>query len=277
MPIIVEKNESRGATVGPDSPSVDLHYAVMGTEDDAAVRAVVEATIPAMYAGLVFQNYRIDHKGGGIWDVSVRYGRDDTQADEADPSSQPAQPNDPLGPSYTFETSGGTQHITQSIQTVAKHAKPGMIPPDFKGAIGVNNDSVEGTDITVPVFRFSETYSIPAALVTHEYKLTIFELTGKVNDAAFKGFEAGEVLFLGASGSRRGAEKWEITFSFAASRNAVGLQVGAIQNINKEGWEYLWVRYGDVEDQKVLVKQPESVYIERVYESGNFADLGIGV
>jgi hypothetical protein len=42
-------------------------------------------------------------------------------------------------------------------------------------------------------------------------------------------------------------------------------------------WEYLWVRYGDVEDQKVLVKQPESAYVERVYEPGNFALLGIGV
>jgi len=56
-----------------------------------------------------------------------------------------------------------------------------------------------------------------------------------------------------------------------------GLKVGDIQNINKKGWEYLWVRYGDVEDQKVLIKQPESVYIERVYDSANFALLGIGV
>jgi hypothetical protein len=37
------------------------------------------------------------------------------------------------------------------------------------------------------------------------------------------------------------------------------------------------VRYGDVEDEKVLVKQPESVHVERVYEPGNFALLGIGV
>ena len=129
----------------------------------------------------------------------------------------------------------------------------------------------------MPIFRFSETYSIPVLLITHAYKLQVFDLTGKVNSAAFKGFAAGEVLFLGASGSQRGVEKWEITYQFAASKNAVGLKVGDIQNINKKGWEYLWVRYGDVEDQKVLIKQPESVYIERVYDSANFALLGIGV
>lgn len=275
--IIVETFESGGATVGPDSPGVDLKFAVLGTEIDIEVRALVEGTIPAIFRGMVFKNYRIDHKGGGVWDVSVRYGQDDTEADEADPGNPPAQPNDPLGPSYTFETSGGTQHITQSLETISKHGKPGVNPPDFKGAIDVSADAVEGTDITVPVFRFSETYSIPVPFITHAYKLQVFDLTGKVNNAAFKGFAIGEVLFLGASGSRRGLEKWEITYQFAASKNAVNLKVGDIQNINKKGWEYLWVRYGDVEDQKVLIKQPESVYVERVYEPGNFALLGIGV
>jgi len=275
--IIVETFESGGATVGPDSPGVDLKFAVLGTEIDIEVRALVEGTIPAIFRGMVFKNYRIDHKGGGVWDVSVRYGQDDTESDEADPGGAPAQPGDQLGPSYTFETSGGTQHITQSLETISKHGKPGVNPPDFKGAIGVSADAVEGTDITVPVFRFSETYSIPVPLITHAYKLQVFDLTGKVNNAAFKGFAIGEVLFLGASGSRRGLEKWEITYQFAASKNAVNLKVGDIQNINKKGWEYLWVRYGDVEDQKVLIKQPEAAYVERVYEPGNFALLGIGV
>jgi hypothetical protein len=266
-----------GATVGPDSPTVDRKYVVIGTENDLDVRALVEATIPAIFRGMIFQNYRIDHKGGGVWDVSVRYGREEPLAIEPPPGGgDPVTPETPLGPSYTFETSGGTQHITQSLQTVAKHAKPGKIPPDLKGAIGFNNDSVEGTDITVPVFRFSETYSIPVALVTHGYKITLFQLTGRVNNAPFKGFAAGEVLFLGASGSRRGLDAWEITYQFAASPNAVNLQVGDIQNISKKGWEYLWVRYGDVEDQKVLVKQPESVYVEQVYPYGDFSLLGIG-
>jgi hypothetical protein len=65
------------------------------------------------------------------------------------------------------------------------------------------------------------------------------------------------VLFLGASGSQRGTEDWEITFSFAASPNATGLTVGDITGIEpKKGWEYLWVRYADAEDAETLVKQP---------------------
>jgi hypothetical protein len=263
MAIIIEKYDSRETTVGVDSPSVDLLYTVAGTEDDSAVRTLVEATIPAMYAGLVFQHYRIAHQGGGVWEVAARYGK-----------LEPKQPGDS---SYSFDTSGGTQKITQSLQTVASYAPPGDAAPDFKGAIGVSTDSVEGTDITVPVFSFKETHYIPIALVTGAYKATLFYLTGRVNNAPFKGFATGEVLFQGASGSQRGTDDWEITFHFAASPNATGLTIGDITGINKKGWEYLWVRYEDAVDEDTLVKQPAAVYVEQVYPYGDFSLLGIGV
>jgi hypothetical protein len=262
MAVIIEKYDSRESTVGVENPSVDLLYVVDGTEDDAVVRATVEATIPAIYAGLVFQNYRIAHQGGGLWEVSVRYGK--------------KEPKEPGESSFSFDTGGGTTHITQSLQTVNSYAPAGEDPPDFKGAIGVNNDSVEGTDITIPVYNFKETHYIPVALVTPAYKAALFYLTGKVNAAPFKGFAPGEVLFQGASGSQRGQEDWEITFSFAASPNATGLTVGDITGIDKKGWEYLWVRYQDSEDADVLVKQPAAVYVEQVYPYGDFSLLGIG-
>jgi hypothetical protein len=85
------------------------------------------------------------------------------------------------------------------------------------------------------------------------------------------------VLFQGASGSQRGQEDWEITFSFAASPNATDLTVGDITGIEKKGWEYLWVRYADAEDEETLIKQPVAAYVEQVDEYGNFALLGIGV
>ncbi len=59
--------------------------------------------------------------------------------------------------------------------------------------------------------------------MTGAYKSTLFFLTACVNSDGFKGFAPGEVLFLGASGTQRGQEDWEITFKFAASPNATGL------------------------------------------------------
>ena len=75
MAIIFEKFDSRETTVGPENPSVDLLYGVLGTESDLEVKLIVEATIPAFYAGLVLQHYRIQHLSGGIWDVTVHYAR----------------------------------------------------------------------------------------------------------------------------------------------------------------------------------------------------------
>jgi hypothetical protein len=155
--------------------------------------------------------------------------------------------------------------------------RPGKTAPDCKGAIGVTPDGVEGVDITVPVYQFSETHYLPDSLVTPTYKATLFALTGRVNDGTFKGFAAGECLFLGATGSKRGSGDWEITYRFAASPNATNLTLGDIAGINKKGFEYLWVRYEDVEDTaaKALVKRPTAVYVEKVYLDGDLDLLGI--
>ena len=54
--------------------------------------------------------------------------------------------------------------------------------------------------------------------------------------------------------------------------------IGDITGIAKAAWEYLWVRYGTVQDTdaKKLVKRPTSVHVEQVYNSGDFSQLGIG-
>ncbi|RMF94392.1 MAG: hypothetical protein D6741_12675, partial [Planctomycetota bacterium] len=118
---------------------------------------------------------------------------------------------------------------------------------------------------------------IDASLVTDAYKATLYNLTGTVNNATFRNFAAGEVLFMGASGSKRGPGDWEITFRFAASPNVTGLTIGEITGINKNGWDYLWVAYADDVDDaaKELIKKPIAAYVERVYRYTDFSLLGI--
>ena len=138
--------------------------------------------------------------------------------------------------------------------------------------------TAKGVDITVPVYNFSETHYLAASAVTQAYKNTLFALTGRVNNAPFKGLAAGECLFLGASGSKRGTDDWEITYRFAGSPNRSGMTIGPITGVSKAGWDYMWVRYADTEDDdaKTIVKRPIAVYIERVYDVADFSLLGIG-
>ncbi len=265
MPIVVaEKWDSRETTLGEDS-SVDLRYVIRGTDSDIDAHAALIANSPALYGSLFRQTSHIERIAEDTWEGSVRYGTTD-----------PPETGDS---SFSFDTGGGNQHITQGLGTVGSYPAPGGTAPNFRGAIGVTQDNVEGVDVTVPVYNFSETHYIAVAAVTGAYKSALFYLTGTVNNGGFKGFDAGEVLFLGASGSQRGEDDWEITFKFAASPNATGLVVGDITGIAKKGWEYLWVRYADAEDTaaKVLVKKPIAAYVDQVYPYGNFAGLGIGV
>lgn len=262
MPITVEQ-KWQGAQV--DNETITSEYIVSGTSDEFAAQAALDAYAAILVGTLVKQNARITGRiSEDKWEGEVSWGKID-----------PPETGDS---SFSFDTSGGNQHVTQSLATVGTHAAPGLTAPNFKGAIGVTTGSVDGVDITIPVYSFSETHYIDVALVTAGYKATLFGLTGTVNNGAFRGFSAGEVLFLGASGSQRGEEDWEISFRFVASPNVTGLVVGDITGIAKGGWEYLWVRYRDEEDTaaKALVKRPVAAYVEQVYPAGDFSGLGIG-
>jgi len=174
---------------------------------------------------------------------------------------------------YRFSTGGGSRHITTSRGTTAYVASG--TAPDYKNAIGVTNDGVEGVDIVVPKFEWSETHTIAAASVTAAYIAILKNLTGKTNSGTWNGYAAEEVLFLGAEGSKRGDGDWEISFNFAAADNVTGKTVGGISGVAIKAWDYVWIRFRTVEDTaaKKMVKQAEAVYVEKVYETGNLSTL----
>ncbi|MCG3179669.1 MAG: hypothetical protein BIFFINMI_02010 [Phycisphaerae bacterium] len=271
MAITVQpKNESGDLTIG-DNGSYAPEYLIFGTDSEDAASAALWAEAPHQVTTqtghvLVLKTVSVQYHAPDVWSGTANYGPPETKDKEPGESS------------FSFDTSGGTQHVTQSLATVGNYAPAGQTAPDFKGAIGVTKDAVEGVDITVPVYSFSETYVFADADVTLAYRGVLFALTGKVNNAAFKGCAAGECLFLGASGSKRGDGDWEISFKFAASPNKTNITVGDITVPAKKGWEYLWVRYEDKEDAnaKILVKRPLSAHIEKVYSDGDFSQLGIG-
>jgi len=275
MAFTVEERDTGRTITSGDSPAVALRFVVRGGGADAGndegALGALESGAPAAFLGLPRRGVRLEPAGPGLWGGEASY---------APVRPGGAQPQ--TGQSaFAFDTGGGTQHLTQSLATVDSFAPPGAAAPDFQGAIGATAESVEGVDIVVPVFQFSETHALPDAVVTTAYKAAVMLATGTVNNAAFRGFAAGEVLFLGASGAKRGAPggdgDWDVTFRFGVSPNRANLAVGPITGIAKKGWEYLWVRYEDAEDDaaKAIVKRPVAAYVERVYLELPFSALGI--
>lgn len=267
MPVTVtEKLESLETT---DGKAISRIYIIEGTQSDTEAMAELKAEAPVVYNGLIRRPCRIEPLGLEMWLGEAPY------APSGNIQMKPLEVGES---SFSFDTTGGgTQHITQSILTVARYGKPSETAPNYKGAIGVTEDSVEGVDIGLRSWRWSETHCKSNADVDETYKRALYELTHTVNVAAFKGHAAGECLFLGASGSRRGDGDWEIAYNFAGSPNKTGITVGDITGISKQGWDYLWVLYETTEDTdaKQLVKRPKAVYVEMVYDYGDFSALEI--
>ncbi len=266
MAVTVEQTWDGSQIAGQmDDGTITSEYIVRGTSDEFVAWSALEAATALIVGSLVKQDVNIDRRLGEYeWAGSVKWGM-----------RERPETNDST---FSFDTSGGNQHITQSLLTVGAYAPPGKLAANYQGAIGVSDNGVEGVDVTVPVYNFEETHYLPVAFVDATYKLLVFALTGKVNSAAFKGFAAGECLFLGASGSLRKHDQWEVTYKFSAAPNVTGLTIGGgITGISKDGWDYLWVRYNNQEDTaaKKLVRRPESVYVERVYERADLNLLGI--
>jgi hypothetical protein len=151
-------------------------------------------------------------------------------------------------------------------------------PPDFKGAINVKDDSVEGVDVEIPAYHWEETYHVNPAIMTLAYRNTVGLMTGSMNSDPFRGLDPGEVKFMGARGSQKGSEDFEITFRFAASPNRSNFKVGDITVPFKYGWDYMWVRYKKSVDSDANVMRdiPAYAVVDQVSPAAPFSALGIG-
>lgn len=276
MPTVTldELEDSREQQLGGARPWTLYHAVARSTddEDQEAVAAYVLANRPATLDDLPPQAPVIKKFGYKAWEVKIRYAEETAQSQQT-PTPPPAVGDR----TYSFNTTGGTQHVTQSLATVGGYTLPGALTqPDFGRAINVTDDGVDGVDISVRQHVREMTIVVSDATMDAGLEDTLFELTACVNSGTFQGRAAGEVLFLGAAATKRvGDAFWTVTLYFALSRNKTGLEVGDITGISKGGWEVLWAAYEHVEDTaaKRLIRKPYSAYVERVYESASFAAL----
>jgi hypothetical protein len=293
----VEDNSSRGATIHRLGRKAQSTYRkswkIFGTNDDVAVHDDVNTTLWQSYMfwqypgqpqnQLHAESYSLEYLGDKAWQLEVSYVSDGGEDD---------QQQDPLKRSRSFDTGGATQNIKQGLpvgEGVGLNFEFSY-PPEAvnqSGAICVDGTSVQGVDIIVPQLTWTETYDVPAQYVTTAYIKKVSTLTGTVNDADFRGFESGEVLFLGASGSQqwdedKGDGPWSLSYKFVANANQgegktfPAITIGSIEGIEKDGHDYLWVKYEDRLSQNSVLKLPKAVYVNRVYRRDDFAQLGIG-
>lgn len=260
---------------GGDPPSGTQRWQVRDVLTEDLAYALLNASTPATWHGLLKQRLRVEEIDTGIWRGEATYGtKPPIEAGQA---------------TLSFESAGGGHvHISQSLSTYSKTGDPNPAP-DFKGTLNVRETGdglvVDGLDIDTETFNWSETHYILAASLTQSYLDAIRKLYNKINNDTFRIFSPGEVQFKGITGQMAGYttrqpeadEVVPVTFNFSASSQASNIPVGDITVPFKEGWHYLWVFYKDVEDTGSydLVKQPRGAYVEKIFHKADFGVLNI--
>ena len=192
--------------------------------------------------------------------------------------------------SINFDTSGGSQHISHG-QLVSSSVASGKRHMDYNGAINVQSTAgdvtVNGIDVAIPTLKFSEVWNLWASNITPRWIKTAARMTGTVNQVPFRGFAAGEVLFLGVSGSKNKLTAKErdegkqdlvnVTFSFDTSQNLSSLNIGGVRVPMKRGWDVLSVVNKPTEKGGTGSLSPAVAQVDvvQVYQRSNFRQLGI--
>lgn len=255
-----------------DSSTATIYYLVRGVDAEEDAVAATESFLRGTaedipeWQGIPFNSVSVDERlFEDGWKMAVKYQKKSGGSGGSGESSEIQ---------FGFDISTGNQHVVKSFGQISK------LPANAPDSMGINDG--DGIDIIAPMCTISETRFFAASDITTQWKKDIAKMVGCINNAEFQGFSAGELLFTGCSGSRNGSgsdNKWQITFRFAVQENQTGIAIGNLGTISKRGWDILWIRYNEdivtVDNKKVVLRVPKAAYVEQVYKSVDFDNIGL--
>lgn len=263
-------------TASAEDSTAKVTYFVTDVADENAALNDLINNAPATLGNMTIGQYEIASRvGEDKWVGVVNYTLKDSpefKAKELDGSAGAANAQ-----VFNFNTGQQTVNLKQAVAPVARYGPAGLNDAkDYKGAINVTQNGVQGVDIVVPTYDFSLTHYLDQSIVDDNYKANIKDAAGKVNNATYLGHGQRELLFMGASGSVKGADEYEVTYRWMYSPTKTNITIDNITVAEKKGWDYLWVDYKE-DDDPVLnarVQVPVGAYVDQVYEETDMSKIG---
>ena len=252
--------------------SIEVQYLVFGVSSEEDALSAVHDKAPAESKGLPLDSIEIDtRETNDTFRVNAIYREEDTTVDDSSGND-----DDDETPTESFDCGGGTKHLLYSFGQRKVYGDK-----DAGGAIGWNGksgDDCEIVGVDVPTAQLRETYTKPMRVskLTTAFKRKVAALVGKVNSGSFKGWNAGEVLFLGMSYSTpaKKAKKVTVTFNFAIQPNESGVKIAG-RSVTKKGFEYVWAISKTVASSGTPKLEVEGIYVDQVCEYASFSGLGL--
>ena len=315
---VVNERRTDSYDEGSNGQTFSMNYELQADEsidlDTARAMAVMFISAESLFTreGNPVSRFSIEHENEEDldmqWAFSLEWSASSSSGDN--PTITP-WPQIPYTENETWSTEGGTAHVTECVwgpdgnngyqagETVYQVDSNDPGPSTFNGKIGYNGETSEGVDVVRPAFSFTLQKKVPDSYLNtrgqdgYTYKERIVLLTGTVNNAAFRGWSAGNVLFEGCSSSAAAEYHEEdaqpdgqggyvippriihtITFKFKCNLSRDDLPVAGT-TVDKEGFQYMWV-YSKKQDDSttgVTLEYPQTVVVNDVYEKTNFALL----
>ena len=256
-------------------------YIVEGTEDDITACSSAYEFAPDEFSEIPKKSASVAERlTENAWKIEVNYGSE-SKSSSGDSGSEDDEAT------MNFDCSAGTKHMTQAIEQTCVYAGSGeskdssdeasAVPIGWNGKDGSESEAA-GVDVSIGELRETYTKTMSKSKVTGtSWKRKVAELVGKVNSGSFKGWNAGEVMFLGCSYSApsKGSKKVSVSFHFAIRLNESKATVAG-QNIgSKKGFEYLWALTDDEVRDGERKRKVRKIYKAVVCETDGFGGLGI--
>lgn len=247
-----------------------IQYLVFEALDEAEALAYAFEEVPKELEELKLLSVTItERKSEDIFLIEVTYGVSSSSGgSDDDDEDEEATVN--------FDCTTGSGHVTSALETVI--LKSGSIDPG--DAIGWNGKTDENSEITgvekmVPTLTETYTKVMRVSQLNNAFRRKVAGLTAKINSKSFKGWDRGEVLFLGCSftAPEKNAEKVTVSFNFAIRLDESSSIAGT--KFTKDGWTYVWT----ISEPAFVNGKPAvnvtGIYGSRVYEYADFGALGL--
>lgn len=263
-------------------------YVVLGTSNEMEAVGVATSTAsPVVTFGyqdsvvvLVRSSATAKPTSYSTWEVDVEWSEESSEKSKQRPEGQPLENM----VKWSFDTTGQTQRITVAKKEVARGQRSSSYPaPEMYGAIGWDGQQLQGVDVVIPSLKITATVPYKPSEVTKEWIANLARATGKTNKKKWQGFDIGELLYIGSTGTKEvplalgiaQQKPFDVVHSFEASENQKPYTVGPITiEEGKKGWEYAWLRFEQVDDANTIVfPKPVHAYIDQMYDEFDFKDL----
>lgn len=249
--------------------SVSLTFKVFECSSEVEALEFAMETVNKKYNDLNFSGITLDEiLNETTYVITVSYA----QSDMIFPTLGFTQDKDDT--TSNFDCSGTTVHCENALDQ--KKVK-GDTKFDVGKKIGWNGKVGDEAQYSgCDMYEAHSTKAIVKVLLIEElsiaYERRIASMVGKVNKGGFEGYQAGEVLFLGASwgGQNRKREKISVSYNFAIKFNeSITLSETPI---SKKGWQLVWEASKPNSEGKINIL---GIWVSDIYEEVDFGALKI--